>query len=58
MRKTIPTRPPKENLEEARRLSAEMTKKSIMAGITHEMLSDKTREISREHRRGNSSGSY
>ncbi len=59
MRKTTPTRPPKRNLEEARRLSSEITANSTVAGITHEMLSEKTREISREFRSGsNCSSSY
>ncbi len=59
MRKTTPTRPPKTNLEEARRLSSEITTRSVVAGITHERLSEKTREISREFRSGNNcSSSY
>ena len=57
MRKTIPARPPKERLEEARRLSKEITNKSVLAGITHKVLEEKTRKIAREVRSGNNNSS-
>ena len=58
MRKTVPMPPPESELEEARRLSREITKDTISAGITHEQLLKKARKIRHEIRSKEDSSSY